>query len=130
MKPWRKRRLFADSRRHSTNGSVRPSGPYRIQSRTRQKVGGLRRRHASSTDFESFSDRPILESELSKLLYFTWGMTARVENTLGDVFIRKTSPSGGSLHPIEVYPIVLNVDGVPRLLPLFGPAARSRGGVA
>ena len=61
-----------------------------------------------------FANRPVSESALSKLLYFSWGMTATVDNPLGDVFIRKTSPSGGSLHPIEVYPIVLNVEGVPK----------------
>jgi SagB-type dehydrogenase family enzyme len=61
-----------------------------------------------------YSNNPLAESELSKLLYFSWGMTTTVPNPLGDVFVRKTSPSGGSLHPIEVYPIVLNVDGVPR----------------
>lgn len=60
-----------------------------------------------------FSDHPISESELSKLLYYSWGMTANVENPLGDFFIRKTSPSGGSLHPIEVYPIILNVENIP-----------------
>jgi SagB-type dehydrogenase family enzyme len=61
-----------------------------------------------------FSELAIDETELSTLLYFGWGMTGQVTNPLGDVFIRKTSPSGGSLHPIEVYPIVLNVEGVPR----------------
>ncbi|MDF5808502.1 hypothetical protein P4123_14470 [Pseudomonas aeruginosa] len=41
-------------------------------------------------------------------------MIKSVPNPLGDVFVRKTSPSGGSLHPVEVYPIVLNVDGIER----------------
>lgn len=59
-----------------------------------------------------FANKPISAVELSTLLYFGWGMTATVPNPLGDVFVRKSSPSGGSLHPIEVYPIVLNVDGV------------------
>jgi SagB-type dehydrogenase family enzyme len=60
-----------------------------------------------------FGDQPITETELSTLLYFAWGMTASVSNPLGDVFVRKTSPSGGSLHAIEIYPLVLRVDGVP-----------------
>lgn len=61
-----------------------------------------------------FADRPITEGQLSALLFYGWGMTTSVPNPLGDVFVRKTSPSGGSLHPVEVYPIVLNVQGVPR----------------
>lgn len=60
-----------------------------------------------------FSDVPLSEAQLSTLLYFSWGATGTVDNPLGDVFLRKTSPSGGSLHPIEVYPVIMNVDGVP-----------------
>jgi SagB-type dehydrogenase family enzyme len=59
-----------------------------------------------------YSDRPLTADHLSTLLYFGWGMTRSVANPLGDVFVRKTSPSGGSLHPVEAYPIVLNVEGV------------------
>jgi len=60
-----------------------------------------------------FSEEPMTEAQLSTLLYFGWGATETVDNPLGDVFLRKTSPSGGSLHPIEVYPIIMNVEGVP-----------------
>ncbi len=59
-----------------------------------------------------FSDTAVTVDQLSKILFYGWGETGRVENSLGDYFLRKTSPSGGSLHPIEVYPIVMNVDGV------------------
>lgn len=59
-----------------------------------------------------FAEKPLTETQLSTLLYFGWGMIKSVPNPLGDVFVRKTSPSGGSLHPVEVYPIVLNVEGV------------------
>ncbi len=61
-----------------------------------------------------FDKRPITQEQLSTLAFFGWGMTTNVPNPLGDVFVRKTSPSGGSLHPVEVYPIVLNVVDVPR----------------
>jgi SagB-type dehydrogenase family enzyme len=59
-----------------------------------------------------FSSAPVTQTQLSQLLFFSWGMTGQVQNQLGDYFLRKTSPSGGSLHTIEVYPIVLNVEGV------------------
>ncbi|EZO87320.1 TPA: SagB/ThcOx family dehydrogenase [Pseudomonas aeruginosa] len=61
-----------------------------------------------------YADHPLTEAQLSSLLKFAWGMIKSVPNPLGDVFVRKTSPSGGSLHPVEVYPIVLNVDGIER----------------
>lgn len=61
-----------------------------------------------------FDKRPVSEQQLSTLLFFGWGMTTNIPNPLGDVFVRKTSPSGGSLHPVEVYPIILNVEGIPR----------------
>lgn len=59
-----------------------------------------------------FAPEPVTEAELSTLLKLGWGMVKSVPNPLGDVFVRKTSPSGGSLHPIEVYPMILNVEGV------------------
>ena len=50
--------------------------------------------------------------ELSTLLRYVWGChgTARIGDDL--VVLKKTSPSGGSLHPIEVYPLVRAVDGI------------------
>lgn len=59
-----------------------------------------------------FEDRPISTELLSELLRWTWGETDRVENPLGDYFLRKTSPSGGALHCIETYVLVRNVTGI------------------
>lgn len=70
----------------------------------------LRRRRTA----RRFADAPLTEPQLSALLYYGWGSTRSIENPLGDVFLRKTSPSGGSLHPIEVYPVIMNVEGLPR----------------
>jgi len=59
-----------------------------------------------------FSTEPLSLDDFAMVLHRTWGATALVENQLGDYFLRKTSPSGGALHTIEVYPIVLNVEGI------------------
>lgn len=67
----------------------------------------LRRRTA-----RRFAETPMSEAQLSALLYYSWGETGSVPNPLGDVFLRKTSPSGGSLHPVEVYAAVMNVEGI------------------
>lgn len=54
----------------------------------------------------------LRESELSTLLQAVYGVQG-VATIVGDVKgVRKTSPSGGGLHPIEAYPLVLEVEGV------------------
>lgn len=50
--------------------------------------------------------------ELAVALYAVWGChgTAPI---IGDLFcLKRTSPSGGCLHPVEVYPLVSGVDGI------------------
>ena len=51
--------------------------------------------------------------ELSSLLYFTYGAHGAAQLTPGVVGLRKTSPSGGAMHPIEVFPLILQVQNVP-----------------
>jgi SagB-type dehydrogenase family enzyme len=55
---------------------------------------------------------PLNEHELSTILYYTYGCQGYAELLPGVFGLRKTSPSGGSLHPIEAYPLVVNVAGV------------------
>ena len=51
---------------------------------------------------------------ISRLLYYTWGVTGKIEAPpFGDLF-HKTSPSGGARHPGEVYLLPLRVAGVDR----------------
>ncbi|MGH9583002.1 MAG: multinuclear nonheme iron-dependent oxidase [Bryobacteraceae bacterium] len=59
----------------------------------------------------SFAPGPLDPRDLSALLFYVWGATAVQRNDLGDVFLRKTSPSGGCLHGAEVYPILIDVEG-------------------
>jgi putative peptide maturation dehydrogenase len=68
----------------------------------------LERRTTRSFDPET----ALTRDELSALLYYTFGCHGH--KRVGDeiVLLRKTSPSGGSLHPIEVYPLAIDVDGV------------------
>ena len=56
---------------------------------------------------------PMIAEELSTVLYYTFGCQAYAQLVPGLTGLRKTSPSGGALHPIEAYPLVLNVSGVP-----------------
>ena len=54
-----------------------------------------------------FGDRPMSGEELSQLLRLVGGLSGeRWGNRL------RSAPSSGALYPIEVYPVVLNVEGV------------------
>src|SRR6185437_16138188 len=63
----------------------------------------------SRRTLRSFASDALDARDLSNLLFYVWGATCVQRNDFGDVFLRKTSPSGGSLHGTEVYPILMNV---------------------
>jgi SagB-type dehydrogenase family enzyme len=62
----------------------------------------------------TFDEQPLAAAQLSLLLYYTWGATVMEPNRMGDYFLKKTSPAGGSLQGTEVYPILMNVQGFER----------------
>jgi putative peptide maturation dehydrogenase len=66
----------------------------------------LRRR----TQREFDPNGEVTPGQLSVLLRYVWGAHAYGRNDRGDPLLAKTSPSGGSLHPLEVYPLLLNVE--------------------
>ncbi len=57
-------------------------------------------------------ERTVDQQTFSTLLRYTFGCLGR--HTLSPRFfsLHKSSPSGGSLHPIEAYPVVSKVDGL------------------
>jgi SagB-type dehydrogenase family enzyme len=69
----------------------------------------LRRRRT----LRRFRRQPISLDEFAAVLQWTWGKTHELEGPLLGRSVLKTSPSGGARHTIEVYPLVLRVDGVP-----------------
>ena len=68
----------------------------------------IQTRHSIRT----FDKRPISLDDVSKLLYHANGVTGK--NTDDDNILHyfRTSPSAGGLHPIEIYLIAINVDGL------------------
>ena len=50
--------------------------------------------------------------ELSLVLHQVWGCQGTAPIIGGLYCIKRTSPSGGGLHPVEAYPIVSGVDGI------------------
>lgn len=60
-----------------------------------------------------FSEQPVPATALGALLDTTFGVQRRGEvKGQGRVIVR-TSPSGGSRHPIEAYVLAWNIDGLP-----------------
>jgi putative peptide maturation dehydrogenase len=57
-------------------------------------------------------DAPVAEGELSTVLHHVFGYHGHVPVLDEIVALKRTSPSGGGLHPVEAYPLVLRVEGV------------------
>ncbi len=53
----------------------------------------------------------LAERELALLLYYAFGCHGYMPVAEGVVGLHRTSPSGGGLHPVEVYPLLISVDG-------------------
>lgn len=68
----------------------------------------LRRR--TRRDFDAPAELSI--DQLSVLLRYVWGAHAYGRDAGGSPVLAKTSPSGGSLHPIEAYPLLAGVEGL------------------
>jgi putative peptide maturation dehydrogenase len=67
-----------------------------------------RRRTSRGFDRARFVD----QRELATLLYETFGAQGYAPIADDLAVLRKTSPSGGGLHPIEAYPLVIDVVGL------------------
>lgn len=73
--------------------------------------GGLSAAAAMATrrSVRAYAADPMTLAELSRFLFLTSGISA---DRWGNA--RRTAPSSGALYPIELYPIVHNVEGVER----------------
>jgi len=63
--------------------------------------------------WREFAARPLALGELATLLGLTWGVQRWLRVRGLGRFALKTSPSGGALHPIEVYVVARRVAGLP-----------------
>jgi SagB-type dehydrogenase family enzyme len=59
-----------------------------------------------------FADAPVALADLARVLRWSWGATQVVDHPRLGRYLLKTSPSGGARHPIEVYPLLLRVEGL------------------
>lgn len=70
----------------------------------------LLRRRKTSRAFDT--DRKMSVKDLATLLYYTYGCHGYTYLSPEVLLLHRTSPSGGSRHPVEVYLLVLRVDGL------------------
>jgi putative peptide maturation dehydrogenase len=101
------------SRRRPPLPPLHVRGGERVELPAPKQEGELHRiLHARRTVRSFDPDQPVTAGELATVLSEVWGVHASVRIARGDTALRKTSPSGGGLHPVEAYPVVRRVDGI------------------
>ena len=98
---------------------TKSAGAIRLPRRPREMDAFFDTVHARRTQ-RSFSRAPVALDRISALLHTTWGVQGYIDSQLGRLPL-KTSPSGGSRHPIEVYVMALKVAGLDRGLYHYDP---------
>lgn len=71
---------------------------------------GLMARRATCRNFDA--ERALPHALFAQLMQRVFSAQSQVRVSADTVFLKKTSPSGGGLHPIEAYLLVQNVEGV------------------
>jgi putative peptide maturation dehydrogenase len=78
-----------------------------------ERDGPLYRTLLSRRTARAFDPQVSMPLEhLDTVMRYVFGCHGHTRTPEGVVRIKRTSPSGGGFHPIDVYPIVSNVDGV------------------
>lgn len=76
----------------------------------RNHFDDLLARRATCRNFDA--ERPLPYALFAQLMERVFAAQSHVRISDDTLFLKKTSPSGGGLHPIEAYLIVQNVEGV------------------
>lgn len=56
--------------------------------------------------------KALRAEDVAVLLYYVFGCHGYARLSSEHTILKRTSPSGGSLHPVEAYPLVRNVSGI------------------
>lgn len=68
----------------------------------------LRRRKTT----REFTGGSVNSSQISKIIFYTWGQLSTYQTKEFGTLLHKSSPSAGARHPIEAYAIINNVKGL------------------
>lgn len=68
----------------------------------------LRRRKTT----REFTGGAVNSSQISKIIYYTWGQLSTYRTKEFGALLHKSSPSAGARHPIEAYVVINNVHGL------------------
>lgn len=71
------------------------------------------------------SEVPLPLADFTRVLFGTFGVLGSETLAPGMVALKRTSPSGGGLHPIEAYPLVINVEGITPGFHHYAPESHS-----
>jgi putative peptide maturation dehydrogenase len=78
-----------------------------------EREGGLYDALRGRKTARNFDRGAAVDAEqLSQLLFWTFGAHGYATPFERLTILKKTSPSGGAMHPVEAYPLVLRVEGV------------------
>ncbi|HET9399432.1 MAG TPA: SagB/ThcOx family dehydrogenase [Candidatus Acidoferrales bacterium] len=110
--------------------AVRPPPPFKALSGVPKVLlpepvvsGDFSRALLARRTWRKFSAAPVALADLSTLLWLTFGVQWWLEYPGVGRVPKKTSPSGGSRHPIEGYVYALRVAGLPRGVYHYNSAA-------
>jgi putative peptide maturation dehydrogenase len=79
-----------------------------------ERNGGLYDALAMRRTTRSFDvEATMTIDDLATVLYYAAGCHGYAGMARGELMIKRTSPSAGGLHPIEIYPLVARVEGLP-----------------
>lgn len=81
-----------------------------LPSPRRTELDELLARRSTCRNFDPAADLPL--AELSSVLHRVFGAQATEQLAPGAIALKKNSPSGGGLHPIEAYLLVQRVQGI------------------
>jgi putative peptide maturation dehydrogenase len=118
IEEWADRRMVASQAFAAEHGE--PPGPFHTPrpgapavalpaiSRSDGLYGVLARRRTTRAFAQ---DVPMRLEDLATVLRYVFGTHGLAVTRLGEC-IRRTSPSGGARHPVEVYPLIAHVEGI------------------
>jgi putative peptide maturation dehydrogenase len=102
----------------AANGYPPPHSPERPDARSRHPLppapldsplAALMRRRRTTRHY--LADATLPAADLAHVLRGTFGAVGHAELAPGLVAMKRLSPSGGALHPIEAYPLLIRVEG-------------------